>query len=257
MIANYHTHTVRCQHAFGTEREYIEAAMAGGLATLGFADHTPYVFFDTDVKPAAIRMQPEELPDYAATLRALRDEYRGKIDLRIGMEVEYYPKYFPHLVELLRENGIEYIILGQHFIGNEVGEPYSGAKTDDEAILARYVSQVIEGLETGLFTYLAHPDLLNFTGDEGVYTREMRRLCQRAKELDIPLEINLLGLREGRSYPRELFWRVAGEQNAVAILGSDAHRPEHVCDPETEKRARALAAKYGVEIIETVEPRRL
>ena len=41
MIANYHTHTWRCMHASGTEREYVEKAIEGGLKILGFSDHTP------------------------------------------------------------------------------------------------------------------------------------------------------------------------------------------------------------------------
>ena len=41
MIANYHTHTWRCMHAEGTEREYVERAIEGGLKILGFSDHTP------------------------------------------------------------------------------------------------------------------------------------------------------------------------------------------------------------------------
>ena len=41
-----HTHTFRCGHASGTEREYIENAIAAGFDTLGFSDHAPYVFRD-------------------------------------------------------------------------------------------------------------------------------------------------------------------------------------------------------------------
>lgn len=36
MIANYHTHTWRCRHADGTEREYVERTIEGGLKILGF-----------------------------------------------------------------------------------------------------------------------------------------------------------------------------------------------------------------------------
>ena len=46
MIANYHTHTWRCRHADGTEREYVERAIEGGLKILGFSDHSPYPFPD-------------------------------------------------------------------------------------------------------------------------------------------------------------------------------------------------------------------
>ena len=48
LIANYHTHTPRCHHAGGTEREYVEAALSVGMKTLGFSDHGPYMF-DTEL----------------------------------------------------------------------------------------------------------------------------------------------------------------------------------------------------------------
>ena len=35
MIANYHTHTWRCRHADGTEREYVERAIEGGIRCWG------------------------------------------------------------------------------------------------------------------------------------------------------------------------------------------------------------------------------
>lgn len=41
MLANYHTHTFRCRHALGEDREYIEHAIDGGLKVLGFSDHCP------------------------------------------------------------------------------------------------------------------------------------------------------------------------------------------------------------------------
>ena len=41
MFANYHTHTTRCNHAAGTDREYVEYAIRSGIKILGFADHTP------------------------------------------------------------------------------------------------------------------------------------------------------------------------------------------------------------------------
>ena len=48
MKHNYHTHTTRCNHAEGEDRAYIENAIQGGLETLGFSDHAPYFFPDTD-----------------------------------------------------------------------------------------------------------------------------------------------------------------------------------------------------------------
>ena len=253
MIANYHTHTPRCGHAVGSEREYAQAALRAGLQTLGFSDHTPYDYFDCGHRTSRIRMSPEELPGYADTVRALAAEYAGELEILVGVEAEYYPKYFPRLLELLRGSGIRYMILGQHFVGNEVGEPYCGRPTEDCKTLERYVSQSIEGMDTGVFSFFAHPDLIRFVGDEGAYLREMRRLCRAAAERAMPLEINLLGIREGRNYPDERFWRLAAEEGCTALLGCDAHRPEDLGDTQSERKALAMAERLGLRLLERVE----
>ena len=257
MIVNYHSHTPRCHHAWGSEREYVEAALRGGLETLGFSDHTPQVYFDRPDYVSRVRMRTDELPSYVGTVRDLAEEYRGRIEILLGVEAEYYPKYFSRLLELLRRNGVRYMILGQHFIGNEIGSPYLGRPTEDPAILARYVEQSIEALQTGLFSYFAHPDLIWFTGSDDEYRLRMRELCRAAKTLDTPLEINLLGIREGRNYPDERFWRIAAEEGNAVLLGCDAHRPEHILDHESEKKALALVEKLSLDLRERVPLREL
>ena len=253
MIANYHTHTVRCHHAVGSETDYIENAIRNGMKILGFADHTPY-----DIpKPRPFRIAPEELPEYAETLRTLGDRYRDQIDILIGVEAEYYPKLFPSHLELLRENGIQYMILGQHFLGDEVGEPYCAIKTEDVQTLERYVDQSTEAMHTGLFTYFAHPDLIHFIGSGNIYERQMRRLCEAAKETDTPLEINLLGIRTNRHYPDERFWAIAGAVGNDVVLGCDAHKPEDVSGGEAELAALELVEKYSLRLLQTVALRQI
>ncbi len=44
LTTNFHTHTTRCNHAVGEDRQYVEAAIKGGLKVLGFSDHSPYFF---------------------------------------------------------------------------------------------------------------------------------------------------------------------------------------------------------------------
>lgn len=257
MIANYHTHTFRCGHAEGGERDYIERALQRGLQILGFSDHTPYDFFDSEPRNRPMRMKPEELPGYAASLRALAEEYRDRIEIRLGVEAEYYPKYFSRLLELLRENGVEYMILGQHFLGNEIGDAYTGRPTLDRKQLSRYVSQTVEALETGLFSYFAHPDLIRFIGSRSAYEREMRALCRAALETGTPLEINLLGVREGRHYPNERFWQLAAEEGNPVILGCDAHHPDDLLDREAETKALALVERLGLKLLDTVPIRQI
>ena len=44
MTINYHTHTYRCGHAVGNEREYVEKAIELGFSELGFSEHAPMPF---------------------------------------------------------------------------------------------------------------------------------------------------------------------------------------------------------------------
>ena len=69
MKANYHTHTVRCHHAVGDEREYIENAIDAGMKILGFSDHTPQYFKSGYV--SGMRMTPDEAPEYVSCIKNL------------------------------------------------------------------------------------------------------------------------------------------------------------------------------------------
>ena len=167
MRANYHTHTWRCYHATGLEEDYVKTAVAQGFDILGFSDHTPQFF--PEGYTSKIRMDPQELPNYCKLVRDLRDRYSDRIQIHVGLEVEYYPALFSELLPLVRDQGVEYLLLGQHFLDNEQGSPYAGAPTADESILRRYCEQSMEAMQTGCFTYFAHPDLIKFQGDHAIY----------------------------------------------------------------------------------------
>lgn len=248
MDYNFHSHTFRCNHANGTEREYIERAIEGGVKTFGFSDHAPYAF--EDGYESFFRVPMEQAEEYVSTLSALREEYADRIDIRIGFEMEYYPQHFDKMLQTVRSVGAEYLILGQHFIGNEHpgGHP-SGSGTDDLAKLEDYVNCVIAGMRSGAFTYVAHPDMFLYTGDAADYEREMRRICVASRETGIPLEINFLGLRDHRSYPNEAFWKIAGEERSPVTFGHDAHRAIDAYDPDSICKAHSLVSKYGLAYI--------
>lgn len=255
MTANYHTHTPRCNHAVGSEREYVQKAVEAGLTTLGFSDHTPYLF--PGVYYSTFRMRPEELRGYVAVLKGLREEYRDQIQLHIGLEAEYYPPYFPQTLEFLREAGIEYLILGQHFTGNEPNGHYSGRETEDKQILESYCRQVIAAMDTGCFTYIAHPDLLHFTGSKERYRQWMGTLVREAKDHALPLELNLLGIRDKRNYPNPLFLELVAREGLPMVLGIDAHQPEHLTNTRQQKDAQVLLDSFGIPVLPAVALKKL
>ena len=155
-------------------------------------------------------------------------------------------------LDLLRQvKGIQYLIMGQHYLENEYENPLHCFKpTEEPARLVRYVDQVTEGLATGRFLYLAHPDVLNFQGDDAFYKEQMRRLCRNVKELGVPLELNLQGYRAGKNYPDRRFWEIAAEENCTAVIGCDAHRVRDVADPAELAYIRGFAEELGLKIAE-------
>lgn len=251
MLANYHTHTVRCHHAKGTEREYIEHAVEQGLRILGFSDHAPYCF--PNGYTSNFRMGLEDFDGYCQTLSDLKAEYRGQIELHIGLEMEYYPSIFAKTLDWMRGSPIEYLILGQHFLGDEADEPYSGSPNNDEATILRYLDQTTEALKTGCYTYFAHPDLIRGNVSPEFYRSAMTRLCETAKQLHIPMELNLLGVGEHRAYPNDVFWSIVHEVGCDVVIGCDAHAPENVPAPPVLQEARAYLERFGLTPMQTVE----
>lgn len=248
MLTNYHTHTARCRHAGGEDREYVEHAIKNGMKVLGFSDHCPWIFGDGHV--SGTRMLPSQLDDYFSSLTALKKEYADDITIYIGFESEYIPELMEAQGRLLADYPVDYMILGEHFTEREPYGAYTGFETDSEAQLVKYTDLLIEGMETGLYRYIAHPDLLNFTGPEELYIRHFTRLCRYLKEKNIPVEINLLGLREGRHYPSEKFFRIAQSVGNTAIIGCDAHTPQVLsCEPE-QLRCVKFAERFGLELVD-------
>lgn len=242
---NYHMHTARCGHANGTDRAFVEAAIAAGFETVGFSDHTP--FPEGYPRNDHVRMAYDQLEDYVSSVLSLREEYKNDIRLLLGLEVEYYPEWFAAWQTMTSQYPFDYFLLGQHFVEANDYSFYSGRTTDNPATLHAYVERCIAGMQTGAFLYLAHPDMMDFHSvDSDFYESEMRRLCEAAKSLEFPLEINLLGIQAGRAYPNPRFWQIAGSVGNDVVLGLDAHRPEAYAYSAASAVAERLIQQFGL-----------
>ena len=259
MKANYHTHTTRCQHAVGADEEYVKAAIGAGFDLLGFADHACWPFANGFV--SKIRMPVSDFEGYVSSIQALQQKYAGQIDLRLGMEAEYFPRYHDHMLRM-RDAGISYYILGQHYADSEEDHPYVGfdCQTDDGVL--RYAESCVRAMRTGLFCYIAHPDLMMRHRTEDQYNAACEQatdmICQCAQEMHMPLEYNLLGLSyqlqdKNRGYPSPAFWHYALRWHNPVILGVDAHDPALLADTALWSLAEDNVHKLGYQLIESLE----
>ena len=249
MKANYHAHTYRCQHAAGTEEDYVLAAIQGGFQVLGFSDHAPWPYRSGFV--SGMRMTPGELPGYMRAIKELKSKYQDQITLHVGLECEYYKEYEGWLQELSQR--LDYLILGAHFTGPDDVNPYVGSTCHTDKGLFAYVDNCVAAMETGKYAYLAHPDLF-IRGRGGIWDRSLEKaadqLVSRAKELSIPLEYNLHGdLIQKASgqpgYPCRAFWEYAASYGAQAILGVDAHDPMILKNTDEWNEAKSTLLSLG------------
>ena len=166
------------------------------------------------------------------------------------MEAEYYPATHGRFMEFMRQYPCEYMLLGQHFLLREEDGNYAMRPYADPAMLRAYYRNLLDGVKTGDFLYVAHPDLFYFTGKQKEYDRVIRAFLEEIRAMDVPLEINRLGYADNRVYPNPRFWRLAGEEGAAAVIGVDAHQPRQLEDEAGIDGCLRIAAENGL----TVQP---
>lgn len=252
---NYHTHTARCFHATGSDEEYVLNAIKGGYTELGFSDHCPWPFSSGYV--SGIRMDAETLPEYVESIRTLRDKYKDQIKIYIGLECEFFPRYMEWLKAQIDLYELDYVIFGNHFPYSEEEYPYFGRYTTTVDMLNLYSESAIEGMKSGLFKYLAHPDLFmrSYPSFDKHCEKISREICRTAYRLHLPLEYNFSYVKENEqkgitTFPHPKFWQIAAEEQCSAIIGVDAHEADRLQDPYYYDLSVQQLGKLGIRRIE-------
>lgn len=232
-VHNFHTHTYRCKHAEGDVADYCAEAVRRSMQTLGFSDHSPF----PDDRWTELRMDYAQLPDYSRAIDQARLDF-PQLRILKGMECEYIPSFRSFYEdELLGQYEFDYLVGAAHvFAANDrwVGT-YGGTKSAE--MLRAFADYTVEMMETGLFEFVAHPDLFGncyptWDADAAACSRD---ILQAAAALDVGMEINSLGLRKQAYkrkddpfpwYPWLPFWEEAAGCNVRVVVSSDAHRPQ-------------------------------
>lgn len=258
MKTNYHTHNYRCNHAEGTVEDYVKVAIESGLDEIGISDHLPHPGKDIDNKS---RMLYNEVSNYFTEIDEAINKYHNKISIKKGMECEYFDDLKWFYNELKNEYKVDYLILGVHFFKYKDNWVYIGNVNLTPDILEVYVDFVIESMCTGLFKYIAHPDLfgLSYRDWDEHAIRASRRILKTAEDLDMPIEINVNGMRKPKikynqgeryKYPVKEFWELSKEYKVKRIIGIDAHNPYELKDLQM---GLDFAKELGLNVIEKLE----
>lgn len=251
MKVNLHTHTARCMHAVGADEDYVLAAIGSGYDALGFSDHTPFPYEDPNYINGG-KMLPEDFPQYLASVLDLKSKHADSIRIYVGLECEPIPRFTDYLRGLRAR--LDYLILGNH--GDEsIGEPHTQTITEPEQLI-HYCETTLAGIDTGLYLYIAHPDIAfaSLPHFDDTAAQVSREICKAANRAGLPLEYNVSGFTkrfiEGRlGFPCDAFWAIAAEENCTAVIGVDAHRPSALAQADYDL-AKARLHSLGLKTID-------
>ena len=201
-------------------------------------------------------MNLSELDSYNTAVEEARKAY-PELTILKGMECEYSPEFISfYKVELLDKRNFNYLIAGNHYVphaGRWVGV-HSYLKSKEE--LLAYANHMVEAIASGLFAFIAHPDLFGNSyelWDEHAIQCS-RMILEAAAAYNVPLEVNAYGLRKPKirtkagtrpPYPLPPFWELAAEYSGITVVAnSDAHQPKDVGETTA---VEALIDRFGLQ----------
>lgn len=230
LLYESHCHTPLCKHAFGEPREYAMRAHKRGFKGITFTCHCPL----PGGFSAGVRMAPEQYPDYVALIAETREEFAGRLDVRLGLESDYYPGVETWLEELHAKEPLSHVLGSIHYQVKDYRRLfYTG---DTESYQELYFDHLALSAESGLFDTLAHPDLIknedpgawNFARLESIIARSLDRIAATGVAMELNTSGVLKILPEMNPSPQQL--AMMCERGIPVVIGADAHVPERVGD---------------------------
>jgi len=223
-----HMHTPLCKHAEGAPESYAAVGVAKGLKGIIFTCHSPM----PDGFWPEVRMAPEEFDDYVALIRGATEIFQGTLDVKLGMETDYFPGMEGWIEKLHGRADFHHCLGSVHFFGPEYYEAFW--KDDIRAFQEQYFEHLADSAETGLFDTLAHPDLIkNLTPDTwgpSSLKDVIGRALDRIAATGVAMELNTSGLlkRLPEMNPGLAILRLMKERGIPVVIGSDSHTPGRV-----------------------------
>lgn len=231
MLPDYHFHSDFSGDSNTPIRSQIEQALLLGMKSLCVTDHHDY---DVD-SPIDFTL---DLDLYFHTMSQLREEYKNRIDLRIGIELGLQPHLTRYYKELLNRYDFDYVIGSTHFINRkDAAYPdFFEGKREEEAYL-QYFEATLDNVKipdaydtAGHMDYIVRygPNKAAFYSYQS-YQEIIDQILKTVIEMGKGIELNTAGFRKGIGQPNpsgDIIKRYRELGGEIITVGSDAHIPE-------------------------------
>lgn len=266
--ADMHMHTWFSTDSEACPRDMADEAVRKGLKTICFTDH-----FDKD----DLEWGEEGIFDmdaYFVEMQKLQEEYAGKLNIRIGIELGLRTYLKDYYEELTKKYPFDFVIGSVHNVpykkdaeGNVLytdpaAEKLFTDRTDKEAYRLM-METTLENVRTSeCFQTLGHLDYVvrygksrekeySYTDYEDIIDEILKLLIEKEKGL----EVNSAGLKYGLPFAHphpDVLKRYRELGGEIITIGADAHKPEHIAYDfaKAEEILKSCGFKYYTEFFE-------
>lgn len=234
MIPDFHLHTSFSGDCSAPVKQQLEQAVSLGMKELCITDHNDYCVDSGDIDFNL------DFEAYFSALSKLKEEYKDRIHLNIGVEMGLQPFLAQYCKEIALRYPFDFIIGSVHFVnGRDPYYPeYFKGRSPSEAYL-EYFQTVLHCLQScNDFDVLGHLDYVIRYGPDNIFSPSeepfvscIEQILSLLIEKGRGLECNTCGYRYGLGQPNpsafilEKYRKMGGQ---IITLGSDAHEPANI-----------------------------
>jgi histidinol-phosphatase (PHP family) len=223
----------------GEMEEYVLAATQKGLRKLIFLEHLEVGinYFESTW------LTEDDFDFYHREGKRLQGKYKGKIEIGLGVEVGYNPRFLEEIQQRLALHTWDRIGISYHFLEtdsdhlNMVSSRQINIERLDklgvDEVVTQYYADLLEAVEKLPGQVLCHIDAVLRHHPQVIFSAEhhglIDELLDAVARKKMAIEVNTSGYRtKDEPYPSVAILKKAVERNISLVAGSDAHRPEDV-----------------------------
>lgn len=235
MFKDYHMHPAIVQNPERFD-SFALTAIERGLDEVCITDHIPLSFSD-----AKDRIPMGQLQKYCENVRKAADKYSGKLNVKLGLEIDYQPYLSDYIEEILKTDCYDWVLGSSHIHVTAGAEIFSKTKNEYAKFM---LENTLAAVKSGYFNAIAHIDMYkwvfrnpkrfnlpNSEFDETYNAELIDDILDAIKKAGIRLEINTHLAANTKDisniYPSRFITGKALEKGVLFSYGSDSHRPEH------------------------------
>ncbi|MBD2868652.1 histidinol-phosphatase HisJ [Paenibacillus sp. IB182493] len=253
-----HTHTNFCRHGSDAPMDlYLDQAIRLGFHRYSITEHPPLpeAYVDDPRLMKELAMKDVELPLYFEEAKRTKERYEGRIEVAVGLELDYLPEDPDFALRLVDKYGekLEDVVFSVHYlpgIGGNQCVDYT-PETFSEKLIKHYGSmdkvaeEYYNHIEAAIEwaaglpcrKRIGHINLIEKFRltlpelDESLVRRRLSGILPKLEAAGAGVDVNTAGFRKptcGKAYVPEWFMAECVRRGIPLVFGSDSHKPEEV-----------------------------